>query len=112
LIHHATAFKIDVFIPRNRPFEESQFARRVRHAPVEDVPQPLVFASPEDVILTKLEWYQAGHEIAVRQWDDLIGVLTVQGDRLDLSYLRRWAAALGVADLLDRALRESGQSAG
>jgi len=31
-------------------------------------------------------------------------VLKVQGERLDLVYLRRWAAALGVADLLEKAL--------
>jgi hypothetical protein len=30
-----------------------------------------------------------------------------QGDRLDQSHLRRWSDALGVADLLDRALREA-----
>jgi hypothetical protein len=33
-----------------------------------------------------------------------LGVLKVQGERLDLEYMRRMAAGLGVADLLSRAL--------
>ena len=39
-----------------------------------------------------------------RQWRDILGVLAVQGDRLDLAYMRQWAAPLGVSDLLERAL--------
>jgi hypothetical protein len=35
-------------------------------------------------------------------------VLKVQGERLDLAHLRHWAALLAIADLLERALSESG----
>jgi hypothetical protein len=34
-------------------------------------------------------------------------VLKVQGNRLDLDYLRRMAATLDVSDLLERALKET-----
>jgi len=37
----------------------------------------------------------------------VIGVLKVQGDRLDHAYLTHWAAELGVADLLEQVLREA-----
>jgi hypothetical protein len=37
----------------------------------------------------------------------VLGVLKVQRGRLDLAYLERWAHALGLADLVERALRES-----
>jgi hypothetical protein len=35
-------------------------------------------------------------------------VISVAGDRLDRSYLVKWVAELGVADLLERARREAG----
>ena len=60
--------------------------------------------SAEDVILRKLEWYQQSGGVSDRQWSDIVGIVRTQGERLDLDYLRQWAAALGVADLLDSAL--------
>jgi hypothetical protein len=42
------------------------------------------------------------------KWQDVLGVLKVQGEALDIGYWRRWAATLSVADLLERALSEAG----
>ena len=39
---------------------------------------------------------------------DVLGVLMVQGDRLDGEYLQRMAAELGLADLRARALKKAG----
>jgi hypothetical protein len=58
-------------------------------------------------VLSKLEWYEMGGCVSERQWRDVLGVLKVQGDGLDLDYVRRMAASLSVADLLARALREA-----
>jgi len=55
-----------------------------------------------------LQWYRDGGEVSDRQWNDVLGILMAQGGRLDQSYLRQWSDALGVTDLLDRALREVG----
>jgi len=62
--------------------------------------------SPEDTVLRKLLWYRLGGEVSDRQWDDVRSVLDVQGDRLDMEYLRGWADRLSVRDLLDRLLLE------
>ena len=60
-------------------------------------------ASPEDIVLAKLEWFRLGGETSERQWWDVVGVLRVAEDA-DRAYLRRWAAALNLTDLLERAL--------
>jgi hypothetical protein len=49
-----------------------------------------------------------GGEISDRQWNDILGVFKVQGTNLDMAYLKRWANALKVDDLLERALVDSG----
>lgn len=68
-----------------------------------------MFASSEDVILSELEWYRLGGEVSERQWRDVISALKVCAGDLDLDYLRQWAAELGVADLLERALKSSNE---
>ena len=64
-------------------------------------------ASPEDVILNKLDLNRKGNQISDRQWMDVIGVLRVMGRDLDMAYLQRWAAELDLADLLKTAIDES-----
>lgn len=63
--------------------------------------------SPEDVILSKLEWFRMGGEVSERQWRDILGVLKTREGELDLNYLHKWASELKVHDLLERALKES-----
>jgi hypothetical protein len=68
----------------------------------------LYFASPEDTVLAKLDWFRKGGGTSDRQWRDLLGVLKVQAVALDRTYLNHWARELGVNDLLSRALEEAG----
>jgi hypothetical protein len=64
--------------------------------------------APEDTILRKLQWYRAGGESSQQQWSDLRGVCKSAGRQLDIAYLRRWAAQLQIADLLEKLLAEFG----
>ena len=68
--------------------------------------QQVYFASPEDTILAKLSWYKQGGQVSERQLEDVSGILKVQGERLDMEYLNKWAAILGVDVLLRRILEE------
>ncbi len=70
------------------------------------VERPLYVQSPEDVLLQKLRWYRKGGEASDRQWRDVVGIVRVQGDRLDRRYLAYGAALLGVEDLLERVLAQ------
>jgi len=108
LIHRESMFKVDVFIRKTRHYDQVQFTRRVLQPLATEPERNVYIASPEDTILAKLEWYRLGGEVSERQWRDVQNVLKVQAGRLDLDYLRQWAAQLGLLDLLETALTESG----
>lgn len=107
IIHRETMFKVDVFIPRPRPFHQSQLARAQKQTFSTDPEVSARFSSAEDTILSKLEWYRLGGEVSERQWRDVLGVLKTRAGALDLDYLRKWAKELKVSDLLEQALAES-----
>lgn len=107
LIHYETSFKVDVFIPKPRPFDQMQLERRASAVITTDPERSLYVTSPEDVILSKLEWYRMGGEVSDRQWRDILGVLKTKTGGIDLDYLRHWAKQLKVNNLLDRALTEA-----
>jgi hypothetical protein len=106
IIHRETMFKVDVFIPRPRPFLQSQLARAQKQTFTFEREVSAKFASPEDTILSKLEWYRLGGEVSERQWRDILGVLKTRAGELDLAYLKKWASELKVADLLERVLQK------
>jgi hypothetical protein len=108
-IHRLSAFKVDVFVPPPGGFGIQQIARRrlERVGPAPDGPL-LAVAAPEDAILGKLEWFAKAGSVSDRQWRDVVGIMTVQRERLDVVYLRQWAARLGLLSLLERALTDAG----
>lgn len=106
LIHLGTLVKIDVFVPEKSVARLEISRRRPVSLEGPDGEEVVLqMASPEDVVLQKLVWYRRGNEVSERQWRDALGVLKVQGRRLDLDYLRQGARRLGVEDLLQRALK-------
>lgn len=105
LIHLETMFKVDVFILKQRPFDLNQMQRRISQSVGDSPDDQAYFSTAEDIVLAKLEWFRAGGETSERQWGDILGVLDLQSDRLDLEYLKKWAATLGIRDLLQRAIQ-------
>lgn len=105
VIHLGTMFKVDVFVPDRD--SRAQLERATLVAVDADETLFLRVASPEDTIAHKLSWFRRGGETSDRQWQDVLGVIAVQGAALDVEYLRRAADALSVRDLLDRAVVEA-----
>jgi hypothetical protein len=104
ILHMATMFKVDVFVVGTDDLLSAEMARKQRVCVQTDPPASVFVATPEDMVLQKLLWFRAGGEISDRQWNDILGVITTQGSRLDLDYLRLWAGRKGIADLIERAL--------
>lgn len=107
VIHLRSMFKVDVFVLKDTPFDKESF-RRARPEPIGEGGKPLRICTPEDTVLHKLIWYRKGDETSDRQWSDAVGVLKVQGQRIDSGYLTRWARELGIEDLLRRAHGDAG----
>jgi hypothetical protein len=104
-IHVKSGFKIDIFPRGPEPFDRSEFNRGSLQRLVDDPPRDVMVKSPEDTLLRKLQWYRLGSETSDRQWNDILGIIQTQGERLDLDYLRYWADELELSDLLGRALQ-------
>jgi len=109
LIHLRTMIKVDLFVFSETPLARQEMARRQVLPIPGELDAHLQVASPEDTILQKLLWYRKGGEVSERQWNDILGVIKVQGRALELGYLKEWAERSGIADLLARAFTDSGR---
>jgi hypothetical protein len=103
LIRLASAEKIDLFVMGADSFSRSKLERRVQHPVTGGL---LWLATAEDMVLQKLLWRRGN--ASEKQWRDVLGILKVQGDRLDFDYLESWAVQLDLVEDLVRALSQAG----
>lgn len=96
-----TGWKIDLIIRKDRAFSRAEFARRER---AEMFGIEVALATLEDVVLAKLEWASMGDPELQR--GDVLRLLQNEPNRLDRSYIERWAESLGIMQewrsMLDR----------
>jgi hypothetical protein len=100
-IESTRATKVDLIIRKARAFSEEEFSRRRRVDLAFGARVSVV--TPEDAILSKLEWARLAGD-SERQLRDAAGVLEVTPD-LDQAYIDRWADRLGVADSWEQITR-------
>lgn len=93
MIHNALVVKVDCVVRKETDYRREEFARR---RAVSIAGQQIFIVSPEDLILSKLDW--AKESRSQMQLDDVRNLLrSVQG--LDTAYLTRWADRLGLSSL-------------
>lgn len=93
LVSLAEGDKVDFWMLKSSPFDQSRFARRRRETLFGCV---MCVATPEDSVLAKLVWARdsGGSE---KQIADVRGILEVQAGQLDEPYLEQWIETLDVA---------------
>jgi hypothetical protein len=99
VIDNRRGWKADLIVLKDREFSREEFRRRV---PGRVNGLPAAMASPEDVILAKLEWAARGE--SEMQFRDALGVATSRWPDLDTDYLRKWGKELGIDRLLEALL--------
>jgi len=95
-----TGIKVDFWVAKNTPFDQSRLKRRVARK-INN--QRVFFTSAEDLILIKLLWYR--ESASSRHIEDIESVFEISGKNLDMEYLKKWAERLGVAQTLRDALK-------
>lgn len=91
IIDKQSIFKIDFIIPATS-YSAHCFSRAVRRTTVNDV--TAMFASPEDVILNKLLFFQMSR--SEKHLIDIGEMLRISGEQLDWKYLDQWADYLDI----------------
>lgn len=95
ILHPASGLKVDIVLQQDTEFARSE-AKRIRRisSPGE---YDAWFGSPEDVLLSKLVYFQLGGGISEKHLRDIAGMMKVLREKLDRVYISEWAAKLGVA---------------
>ena len=104
IIHPSSGYKVDIFICGLDAFGRSQIQRRRLLQVMES--QAVYFASPEDVIIKKMDYFKAGE--SERQFPDIVGILQICGDQLDYDYIKIWAQKFGLTEIWESILQKKG----
>lgn len=102
VIDQNSVWKVDFIFRKDRPFSRTEFERR---RIVNILGVSVYAATPEDILIAKLEWAKMGE--SERQIRDAAGIIAIQGPALDVEYVEKWIAQLELRDQWQRARSES-----
>ncbi len=95
-IHQGWMIKVDFIVRKDLEYRKVEFNRR-QAMKLQDGSTVFV-ASPEDLILSKLDWSKETHSEVQKK--DIRSLLSLTPG-LDYTYLKKWALALGVSKQLE-----------
>ncbi|MBO1225633.1 MAG: hypothetical protein JYX80_14520 [Candidatus Scalindua sediminis] len=101
IIHSTSGLKIDIILTKATPFSKTEFSRRKPGSVSPE--QEAYFASPEDVIIKKMDFYREGG--SEKHLRDITGILKISSDIIDIDYITKWADSLSLRDIWDAILR-------
>lgn len=113
LIHLDSLMKVDVVFPKRDAFASSM-RPLIRGYTIDERYPPIPLASATEMLLFKVQRYQRDEQARTdgiqddTEWNDILGMLKVQGPDLDLPLLEEWAGTLGMTDTWQRALVDAG----
>lgn len=98
-----TGVKVDFWIlNKSDPLDVLRLKRKVAR---KVLGKTVYFISPEDLVLSKLKWYQIGE--STRQFEDIESVLKISGEKLDMKYIKHWAKKIRALDILNKTIKDS-----
>jgi len=98
-IHPQSGLKVDFWVVKDN-FEKLKIKRAITKT-IDG--QEISFSSPEDLIISKLEWYKLSN--STRQLEDIESVLKIS--KVDLKYIKNWAIKHGTIDILNQLIEEN-----
>jgi hypothetical protein len=101
IIRPDSGLKVDVIVATASDFDRQRLDRS-RQLPIL-VDRSVSFASPEDVVIKKLQYFHDGG--SEKHLRDIAGVLRVQGNRIDRDRIADWSQRLGIGEAWKLALR-------
>jgi hypothetical protein len=103
IIHPSSGLKIDLIIPKKDEFDRLRLERRRDVQTAEGL--IVSYSSPEDIIVSKLEFYQQGG--SEKHLRDIAGIIKISGDELDFDYLATWMERKGLREKWDEFLKKT-----
>jgi hypothetical protein len=98
--HPESGIKLDFWVvKKSDPMDQKELERRIAR---KIAGHTIYFISPEDLILSKLKWFQKTE--STRQLEDIESILKIQ-KKLDISFLRQTAHTNSTLEILDSVLK-------
>lgn len=96
-IHGETGVKVDFWVAKNDMFENMRMKRKIAR---QILGRKVCFISPEDLIISKLQWSKIS--ASSRHTEDIESILKISGGKLDKKYLNFWISKLNLEDILKK----------
>lgn len=93
-LHKDDNYKVDFWILSNDDYSRERFLRRVK---VTIFNKTMFLPTPEDLIITKLEWFKQTD--IDKHYFDVLGIYRIQKENLDKNYITNWCKKKSLLDL-------------